>query len=173
MSRASVRPMERSVSRCTLMAREMFVLSQIFGDLDSCRYLFMREISEPGDNQLRLLVEEARATEEVRTAQVCGVELSGHPIESTEECQLFEVLWESYVAYSVRNESFVSKDDFEEFSGRLIRVYSKSHFLEYASRATFACNELPGPMHHFGLICQNHIIDVISTGPPSVRKLRY
>jgi hypothetical protein len=34
-------------------------------ELDSCRYLYLRELSEPEDNSLRLVVEEARPNREL------------------------------------------------------------------------------------------------------------
>ena len=58
------------------------------------------------------------------------------------------------------------------FSGRFFRIYSKSTFLDYVSRATFASEQYPGPLSHVGLICQNHIVDVVSTKSPAIRRLR-
>ncbi len=143
-------------------------------DLNLCEYLYLREISEPSDNQLRLLIEEAAAAPAVTSREVAGVEFTDlHSIESTDRSRLFEVQWDLYIAYSVRNESFVALDRSEEIeSGRLACVYAKSRFLEYVASATFATHEHPGPLQHIGLLCQNHIVDVISTQEPKVRQLR-
>jgi hypothetical protein len=144
-----------------------------FDEIDSCYSLFLREIMEPSDNALRLLLEEAFVLHEEATVTVSGVEIKeGHPIRSVEGSRLFEVVWDFYVAYSVRSESFVARDESEEFSGRFARIYSKSHFLDYVSRATFACNEHPGPLQHIGIVSERHVIDVVSTEPPRVRQIR-
>jgi hypothetical protein len=147
--------------------------SSEFAEIDSCYSLFLREISEPKENSLRLLLEEAFVLPEEVTIAVGGTEITGgHPIRSIEGSRLFEIVWDFYVAYSVRNESYVNHDQSEVFSGRFARFYSKSHFLDYVSRATFACTEHPGPLQHIGFVAECHIIDVVSTGPPRVRQMR-
>jgi hypothetical protein len=141
----------------------------------SCKYLFLREISEPNDNRLRLIVEEANAGEiEPGARVVAGVPFSDlRPIESSHNDRLFELIWSSYIAYSIRNESFVSLDSSEVVeAGRLICVYSKSHFLDYVAKATSATDEYPGKSRHLGINCLNHIVDIVSIVEPEVRLLR-
>jgi hypothetical protein len=58
-----------------------------------------------------------------------------------------------------------SYDD-EIYTGKLLRVYTKSHFLDYLSRDTGGHRE---PVQHYKLICLNHIIDVGSYAPPAIR----
>ncbi len=86
----------------------------------------------------------------------------------SEGCRVFEVVWGSYIAYSVRNESYVANDKYEQCEGRLLVKYSKSRFLDYVASGTFATAEYPGPFTHWGIICGNHIIDVASTEEPVV-----
>jgi hypothetical protein len=144
-----------------------------FAEIDTCYSLFLREITEPGENTLRLLLEEAFVLPEEVTVAVGGTEIkaSGR-IRSIEGSRLFEVVWDFYVAYSVRNESYVARDESEKFTGRFARIYSKSHFLDYVSCATFACSEHPGPLKHIGLISESHIVDVVSTELPRVNQIR-
>jgi hypothetical protein len=150
----------------------MASVSEDFVEIDSCYSLFLREITEPGENSLRLIIEEAFVLPEKVTVAV-GAEIGDcHPIGSIEGSRLFEIIWDFYVAYSVRNESYVIGDKSETFSGRFARIYSKSHFLDYVSRATFACNEHPGPLQHIGLVSECHVVDVVSTAPPRVKQLR-
>lgn len=144
-----------------------------FAEIDSCYSLLLREITEPSENALRLLLEEAFVLPREVTVAVGGTETkAGGPIRSIEGSRLFEVVWDFYVAYSVRNESYVARDECEEYSGRLARIYSKSHFIDYVSRATFACNEHPGTLRHIGLVSESHIVDVVSTDLPRVRQIR-
>lgn len=153
----------------------MEVSYELLIDIDSCEYLYLREISEPADNELRLLIEEAgtRLESSSLDLKVTGVEFSNlSPIESSDESRLFEVTWETYIAYSVRNESFAKIDPYEEHEGTRACLYSKSRFLDYVANATFASEDYPGPFRHIGINCLNHIIDVISTSVPTIRDLR-
>ncbi|HXJ85766.1 MAG TPA: hypothetical protein VMS18_03050 [Candidatus Binatia bacterium] len=151
------------------------ILAELFSDLNSCSYLFLREAGETIEFSLRLMIEEGVALPEATPIEVCGVSLgSGHNVTSGENTRLFEVCWDSYVAYSVTNESFANGvDETDKFElGNLVRVYSKSNFLEYVRKATLASDEYPGPLQHIGIICEWHVIDVISTSLPTVKKLR-
>ena len=136
-------------------------------------YLFLTEIGEPEDNVLRLVIEEARASGEPEEMKIGDVTLSGaRPITSDDSCHAYEVVFGSYVAYSVRNESYTPEDKSEEFTGKLFRVYSKSRFRDYLSVATFATDEYPGKLNHYEIVCENHIVDVASVGEPEISILR-
>jgi hypothetical protein len=142
-------------------------------EIDACKYLFLRELGEPEENSLRLVIEEAKASgppedfEAVPGKVIRGV----RAIESDSTCRAFELVWPSYVAYSVRNESFCTRDKEELWEGRLICLYSNSHFLDYVMRATFASEDYPGPLRHWGVNCLNHVVDVVSTEDPRMQLL--
>jgi hypothetical protein len=141
--------------------------------INACKYVFLRECSEPEDNKLLIVVEEAKADGPPEDIEILGKVIKNTvPIVSDPSCQLFELFWPSYVAYGVRNESFTTWDDTEVFEGRIFRVYTKSPFRDYVSRATFASDEYPGPLKHWGLACENHIVDVIGCVEPELRRLR-
>jgi len=150
------------------------LLADLLADLNSCRHLYLREIGEPAQNSLRLVIEEGVESAETASVNFGGTVIADcHKVTIGEHARLFELIWDSYVAYSIRNESYVVKDDAEEYAlGNLTRVYSKSKFLDYAASATIACDEYPGPSQHVEIICECHIIDVVSTTVPSVKKLR-
>jgi hypothetical protein len=141
--------------------------------VDSCAYLLLRTIEERSDNELRLLIDEARAggppdaVPSILSPHILGARLVSHQ----HDCRVFEFLWSSYVAYGIRNESYVAGDAYEQASGRLFRRFTRSRFLDYVSLATFAGAEYPGPLKHMGIVCGNHIIDVVSTDEPTVRIL--
>jgi len=73
--------------------------------LESAKYLYLRELSEPRDNSLRLVVQEAvvnpaglvRSHPELPELE--GILKGASPIESTENCRSFELIWKRYVAY--------------------------------------------------------------------------
>jgi hypothetical protein len=142
--------------------------------LNQARHLFLRHISEPEENSLRLVVEEAIAdrTETVSapdpTSPFAEILKGTSPIKSVEGCRAFELRWSRYVAYLVTEEGAGSggSDEDEVYTGNLLRVYSKSHFLDHLSRDTGGHFE---PILHYKLICENHLIDVASYNPPEVR----
>ncbi len=148
--------------------------------IGSCRYLYLYRITEPEDNQLRIVILEATTgaplTQEQMTAEtdeVLGSILAGSsPIEHTEGCKRFELLWENYIGYSVVNESY-SNGEPEESNGkgRLLVVYETSNYLEYLSKASFATADYPGPFKHWAIYCLNHTIDVASQVEPRIREL--
>ena len=141
--------------------------------IDRHTYLYLTEIGEPEENVLRLVIEEARASGEPEDMKIGDVTLSGaRSIVSDESCYAYEILFGGYVAYSVRNESYVEQDESEEFKGRLFCVYSKSRFLDYVRVATFASDEYPGKVNHFCIYCLNHIVDVVSVEEPRIDILR-
>lgn len=79
----------------------------------------------------------------------------GTRIEVTDESAAFEVVWNKYVAYSVMNESFAAADEQERFTGNRIRLYSKSRFMDCVARASFACDEYPGPTQHIAVLVRH------------------
>jgi hypothetical protein len=143
-------------------------------EINACKYMFLRECWEPEENALKVVIEEAKADGPPKDLEVLpGKIIRGTvAIQSDPSCQMFELLWPSYVAYCVRNESYTSWDDEEVFEGRHFRVYSKSHFRDYVARGTFATDEYPGPLQHWSVVCENHLVDVVGSREPEMRRLR-
>jgi len=78
-------------------------------ELDACASLYLREISEPRQNSLCLLIEEAEVMPEEVAIRLAGTEMgTGHLVRSTANSRLFEIVWDNYVAYSVTNESYAT-----------------------------------------------------------------
>ncbi|RYF27030.1 MAG: hypothetical protein EOO33_05845 [Comamonadaceae bacterium] len=141
--------------------------------LDSCKYLYLRSIDEPQENSVRFILEEARSSDVAEDLEFSGVDLGpSRRIVHDDACRVFEVVWHSYISYAVTNESYQLADDPETFSGQRVRRYTRSPFLEYVARSTFASSDYPGPFEHIGVTCLNHGIDVVSTEAPQVRLLK-
>ena len=144
--------------------------------MNSVQYLYVREISEPRDNSLRIVVEEVVVNrlsvtsirlESPELAELCK---GGSPIESITGCRKFELVWQSYVAYLVTEECAGSCGEFggEVYTGKLFRLYTKSNFLDHLARDTGAHTK---PIQHYKLTCLNHLIDVASYAPPEIRQI--
>jgi hypothetical protein len=146
----------------------------LHAEIDSCKYLYLREVGEPRDNQLRVVVEEAGTNPAPESRTITGVTFSElHAIESTENSRLFEVIWDHYIAYNIMNESYARVDEYDVAqSGRLMKTYSRSRFLDYLALASIASEDHPGTFIHYGLLCLNHVIDIACPNPPAISLLR-
>src|SRR5215813_12656670 len=140
--------------------------------LESVQYLYLRELSEPRDNSLKLVVEEAvvnRSGIATFHPELEGITKDASPIESVEGCRLFELYWKRYAAYLVTEELVGSNsvDGYEDesYTGRILRVYRRSHFLDHLARDTGGHLD---PVQHYKLVCLNHLIDVAAYAPPDV-----
>ena len=122
---------------------------------------------------MRLVVEEARSKAD-RTPLTVGkiTYLNTHEIVSDDRCFAYEIIFDQYVAYSVRDESYADLDEYEETTGRLACIYTKSRFLDYVRAGTIANDDYPGPITHYGFMCLNHIVDVAALEAPEIRIIR-
>jgi len=150
--------------------------------LEKVKHLYLRGLSEPTDNSLLLVVEEAiinrsrnlHREADSRLSSVLretGILESAYPIESTETCRAFKLYWKRYAAYLVTEELVGSNGkgyDDEVYKGRLLRKYTSSHFLDHLARNT---GGHLSPVQHYKLICLNHLIDVAAYEPPEIELL--
>jgi len=144
----------------------------LFADLETCRYLFLQEIGEPQTNTVRFLFQEGRVSERTVRRKVGGTFLEGHPVEIDDTGRSFEISWQSYVAFLVTNESFALGDESADiYEGRRLRQYSQSQFLQQIKESNHLSDEYPGPLLHFRIVCEHHLVDVVSTQPPILRRV--
>lgn len=142
--------------------------------LNAASFVYLRHLSEPRDNSLRIIVEEAILNRSglIQTSlpELANLLKDASPIESTEECRTYELYWTRYAAYLVTEEltgsNAIGGYEDETFAGNILRIYSKSHFLDHLGRNTGRHLE---PVQHFKLICLNHLIDVAAYTSPEVR----
>jgi hypothetical protein len=125
---------------------------------------------------LRIVVEEAVVNEAVGVAsdrpELAHLLAGAHPIESVEGCRTFQLSWKHYLAYLV-TEGLVGSNasngyNDEVYTGKILRVYTRSHFLDHVMRDTGGHIQ---EILHYKLICLNHLIDVVSYYPPDVQVL--
>ena len=73
--------------------------------LNSVEYLYLRDLSEPRDNSLQLIAEEAVVnasgvvSELTVMPELANILKGSSPIESVEGCRTFKLYWKRYVAY--------------------------------------------------------------------------
>jgi hypothetical protein len=149
----------------------------------SCDFLFLENLTEPSVNSLRIVLLEAKAGSPVNPEQVASqyelpvlrsILTGSRYIEHSPGCGRFELVWETYIAYSVLNESYSNgeADTSVAVSGqRLFVEFSRSQYLDYLSKASFASPDYPGPYRHWAIYCQDHTIDIASQVEPVIREI--
>lgn len=141
--------------------------------INNHKYLYLTDIGEPSDNILRLVIEQATTSDEEHDMKIGETMISGlRDIVSDERCFAYEIIFESYIAYSVLNESYTQVDESEIFTGNLFRIYSKSNFLDYLKLATIATEDYPGKFEHYEIVALNHVVEIASTNSPLINVLR-
>lgn len=143
--------------------------------IDDCSYVFAESIGEISELTLGLVIVEAKAQDRVYSpaddSPFEQIKAGGSPIEPDSGCRVFELLFDrtQMVSYAVLNESYgVYPKDPEQFVGKLFRKFSCSHLLEFTKQTTIASEFYPGPLEHYQIACLNHVVDVITTGPPRI-----
>ncbi|EDT39039.1 conserved hypothetical protein [Burkholderia ambifaria MEX-5] len=93
----------------------------------------------------------------------------GRAIEHLPGCRIFDIRWSSYIAYSVVNESYASGEpETSNGSGKLFVEYIRSEYLDYMRKASWACDDHPGPYKHWAAYCLNHVVNVASPSEPEI-----
>lgn len=88
--------------------------------------------------------------------------------------QVYEIIFEDYVIYQNRNESYTVWDDYEIRKGNYLIIFEKSRLLDYYEDVLFDFDDEETKREkrkHYGIYTENHIIDVISNSEPKIRKL--
>ena len=142
-----------------------------FDEINELEYLYLISTVEPIDNQLLITIKAATvlAQEEdlfiayKNLGTVKQVLLDGPGKE-------YEFHFNTYVTYSIVNESFSYFNDSEERIGRLFCIYSKSNYLDFVKSNTIAEFVLEAEIKHYAINCLNHIINIASIEEPIVTR---
>ncbi len=88
---------------------------------------------------------------------------------------VYEIVFEHYILYQMRNESFTSLDKYEVRKGNWLLIFEKSrlldHIADYVDHYILDSVYSRDEIRHYGIYTENHILDVISVKPPAVRKI--
>jgi len=141
---------------------------------------FVIEIDD-ADNVLKILFalpkigEKGSNVEEDMKDEIKELLKETYPIYPDEK-NVYEITFEDYIFYQVRNESYCTYDDYEISKGRHLIIFEKSRLLDYLSTATICCkldngDFFPGEWKHYEVSAENQIIDVITCDEPIIRKI--
>lgn len=124
--------------------------------INECTYLFATDVREIEELTLGLTIVEAKAQVPISTTEdtdpSASLKIGGRPIEEDETCRLFQLLFDRnhMIFYTVLNESYGKyPEPPEAFTGKLFRIFSHSHLLEFTERTTYASGGHPCVLMHF------------------------
>ncbi|VVS92372.1 hypothetical protein [Desulfoluna spongiiphila] len=86
--------------------------------------------------------------------------------------RLFHIAFPGEImALSNLNASYSREADAGTYTGTLLRTYKASPFLDYVRAETYAASTMKHPLHHFQIITEEAIIDVVTITPPQVDEI--
>ena len=144
---------------------------------------FVLSIEDNGDNCLKIIIALPKAGKQGEGAEELLVKdneklneliMNSYPVYEDMD-NVFEIVFENYIIYQCRNESYTTYDDREIRKGNYLIIFEKSQLLNYYKDVIFDCdfdNEKQN-RKHYGIYTENHIIDVISNDQPVISKIKY
>ncbi len=149
-----------------------------FGDdavLENTSAPFLIRTEETDGNCIRFVVALSCKGARNLAAQSTGEEVLSRilsdacPLCPDEEHQ-YEIIFDRYILYQVRNESYVwGRDPYEIGKGGHFVLFERSRLLEFLPQVT-CCDFVPS-WKHYGISCENHVVDVISPCEPIIRPI--
>ncbi|MGI4797482.1 MAG: hypothetical protein ACRYG8_26235 [Janthinobacterium lividum] len=156
----------------------------LLADIDTCPSFYLRRLWEPRDNELSIIIDEAKSSPSLRAdltlEEKTGIErglvdMGGSPytfLSMLPDSRAFSLTWQQYKAYHVTNETYDVRDkDDLVTAGRLVKLFERSAYLDYINMRTFDMPDIRGPLAHVGVFCLNHSIDVVGFGLPVIRQV--
>jgi hypothetical protein len=158
-------------------------MTALADSIRSCDYLYLGALTEPSVNAIRIVLLEAKAGAPIDADTLASesdpvlrsILVGSRKIDHFPGCRRFELVWKSYIGYSIVNESYSNGEpDTSVAVGvrrRLFVEFSRSQYLDYLAEASFASNDYPGPYRHWAIYCQDHTIDIASQVDPIIREI--
>lgn len=137
-------------------------------------YIYLHSLIEPETNSLRIFVDRCKVIQQGVDIEI-GKHIirDTHSIEVDEELPIVQLDFNSYISYSIINESFAVLDDYEIFDGNSFRIFKKSRYLDFINKGTIVNDVFPEEQPvHYEIACLDHIIDVISFDEPIVNEIK-
>lgn len=144
---------------------------------------FVLSIEDNGDNCLKIVIALPKKGKQGEGAEELLVKdneklneliMNSYPVYEDMD-NVFEIVFERYIIYQCRNESYTVYDDREIRKGKYLIIFEKSQLLNYYKDVIFDFDGEKNEKNrkHYGIYTENHIIDVISNKPPIISKIKY
>lgn len=150
-------------------------------DISTSSAPFLIKAEEGYDNCIRFIISLACKDEKGSDKNNTGIKELDRILHKAapiypDENETYEIVFEDYILHQTRNESYCSIDEYEIQKGKYFIIFEKSRLLDTLPAITDCqtCSDgsvYPGRWSHYGIYCQDHIIDIISHNEPTIRKL--
>ena len=84
--------------------------------------------------------------------------------------EIYEIVFEKYIMYQIRNESFANPDENSKISGKYFVIIKNSSYLKMVKNITFYNDIFDDKYMHYGIFSWNHVIDIIAAEEPKIAK---
>ncbi len=139
---------------------------------------FLLSLSDDKNLTLRIVIAFPRAGEAGSNPEESGSGLDDLLAKSVpvyvDMSQVYEIVFDGYILYQMRNESYTSWDDYEVRKGRFLVVFERSRLLDCYGEMIFDFDSeetRKTQRKHYGIYTENHILDIISNAPPTIRSI--
>ena len=137
---------------------------------------FVLSVTDNADNELRIILSLAKTGQKCITdddsTKLNEILENAVPVQADED-NIYEIVFERYIIYQCRNESYTAFDNTEIRDGKYLVTFEKSRLLDFYENVIFDFDSIDTKTKrkHYGIISANHIIDVIANEPPIIRKI--
>ena len=137
---------------------------------------FVLSVTDNADNELRIILSLAKTGQKCITdddsTKLNEILENAVPVQADED-NIYEIVFERYIIYQCRNESYTAFDNTEIRNGKYLVTFEKSRLLDYYESVIFDFDSIniKTKRKHYGIISANHIIDVIANNVPIIRKI--
>ncbi|SMQ80974.1 hypothetical protein SAMN05444673_4067 [Bacillus sp. OV166] len=137
-------------------------------------YIYLHNLEEPETNSLRIFINRCKVNQQSEDIEIGKHIINDtYPIEVDAQLPIIQLDFDSYVSYSIINESFTVLDEYEIFEGKSFRIFKKSRYLDFINKGTIVNDVFPEEQPvHYEIACLDHIIDVISFDKPIVTEIK-
>ena len=137
---------------------------------------FVLSVTDSTDNELKIILALAKidrtGIHKGDNAKLNEILENAVPVQADED-DLYEIVFERYIIYQCRNESYTAFDDKEIRYGKYLVTFEKSRLLDFYENVIFDFDSIDTKTKrkHYGIISANHIIDVIANELPIITKI--
>lgn len=140
---------------------------------------FLLSIEDNEENILRILIAFPKEGEEGESMDaypdaVKDILKNAKPICEDMD-QVYEIIFDNYIIYQNRNESYTIWDDYEVRKGNYLIIFEKSRLLDYYEDVLFDFDDdetRKNKRKHYGIYTVSHILDIISNTKPKINKIK-
>lgn len=147
---------------------------EYFDEVNESGYGFLTKLKEMSGNRNSLLLNIQAQKKSAKEEYIIISGKSMGPMRrifTDGTCAKYEIYFAHYISYNVYNESYIVQNE-DIYIGTTLRIYSKSKYLDFITEFTTADYIWPGELKHYAVLSQNHVVDIVSTFEPIIKRLR-